>query len=282
MELGFGGEIFKIFILVLLTVWITPKCLRGAETLLRESGFVMENYRGSQVVAGIGIAFLPVLLPVSAAAMLLFPAHNRVYEDHLFLAFVMGFAGLLDDMIGNKSIKGLRRHLMSFLKGRFTTGFFKAFAGLCGSFIVSIHFSRGLPDFLLNFFIIALFTNALNLMDLRPGRCGKVFLAVGGLCFLLNLTNASAYVTLLILLTAAGIYLGQDLGEWYMLGDTGSNILGITLGYFCALSLGFTGRLVAFVVLLLLNVAAEKISISKVISRSPVLNYLDNLGRISD
>lgn len=271
-----------MLLLVLLTVWITPSCLRGAETLLRESGFVMENYRGSKVVAGVGIAFLPVLLLVSAAAMLLFPEYNGVYADHLFLTFVMGFAGLLDDMIGNKSIKGLRRHIMSFLKGRLTTGFFKAFAGLCGSFIVSLRLSKGMLDFLLNFFIIALFTNALNLMDLRPGRCGKVFLTGGGMLFLLHIRNAPVYTTLLILLTAAGIYLGRDLGELYMLGDTGSNILGITLGYFCTLSFGLAGRLTIVGILLLLNLAAEKISISKVISRSRLLNYLDHLGRSSD
>ena len=100
--------------------------------------------------------------------------------------------------------------------------------------------------------------------------------------FLLHIRNAPVYTTLLILLTAAGIYLGRDLGELYMLGDTGSNILGITLGYFCTLSFGLAGRLTIVGILLLLNLAAEKISISKVISRSRLLNYLDHLGRSSD
>lgn len=274
-------ELVKIVLLLAGTLLLTPKCIRTIEQLLREAGCVLKNYRGCEVVSGMGILFIPILLMTSSSAMLLFPHYNRIYGDHLFLVFAMGFAGLLDDFIGNKAIKGLRKHILQFIKGRLTTGFFKAFTGFFVSLIAAFYMSSGLWDFLLSLCIMALFTNALNLMDLRPGRCVKVFLAIGILLILFNIKKVVGYVPLLIMMTSGGLYLKNDLKELCMLGDTGSNILGITLGYFCALSFGLRGKLIIFIVLLLLNLAAEKVSISKIISHNPILNYLDQLGRSS-
>ncbi len=274
-------ELIKVLLLFCAALLITPKCIRATEGLLREAGCTQKNYRGCEVVSEMGVLFIPILLILSSAGMLFFPAYNRIYSYHLLLVFIMGFAGLLDDLIGNKAIKGLRRHISQFFKGRLTTGFFKAFAGLFGSFIVSLQISSHISDFFLNICIMVLFTNALNLMDLRPGRCIKVFEVIGIVLILLNLRNIVLCIPLLILLTAAILYLRQDLKELCMLGDTGSNILGITLGYFCVLSFGFIGKLVIFIILLLLNLAAEKVSISKIISQNRILNYLDHLGRSS-
>jgi len=64
-----------------------------------------------------------------------------------------------------------------------------------------------------------------------------------------------------------------------MLGDTGANILGISLGYYSTLFLSFSGKLMLLVLLILLNIAAERLSISALINNSRILSYLDSLGR---
>jgi UDP-N-acetylmuramyl pentapeptide phosphotransferase/UDP-N-acetylglucosamine-1-phosphate transferase len=64
-----------------------------------------------------------------------------------------------------------------------------------------------------------------------------------------------------------------------MLGDTGANILGITLGYYSSLFLNFNSRLMLLVLLVFLNLISERISITELIDNNKVLSYLDSLGR---
>jgi UDP-N-acetylmuramyl pentapeptide phosphotransferase/UDP-N-acetylglucosamine-1-phosphate transferase len=71
-----------------------------------------------------------------------------------------------------------------------------------------------------------------------------------------------------------------DLGEHLMLGDAGANALGAALGLGALLTLGPQTRLIVAAVLLVLNVAADVFSFSKVIRRTPALNRLDQLGRL--
>jgi UDP-GlcNAc:undecaprenyl-phosphate GlcNAc-1-phosphate transferase len=74
--------------------------------------------------------------------------------------------------------------------------------------------------------------------------------------------------------------LPEDLGERLMLGDAGANALGAALGLGALLTLGPGARLIVTVVLLVLNVAADVISFSKVIRSTPALDRLDKLGRL--
>ena len=64
-----------------------------------------------------------------------------------------------------------------------------------------------------------------------------------------------------------------------MLGDAGANPLGGVIGLGLALSLGETWRLLAIGVLVLLNLASEKWSFSKLIERSAPLRAFDMWGR---
>jgi UDP-N-acetylmuramyl pentapeptide phosphotransferase/UDP-N-acetylglucosamine-1-phosphate transferase len=77
---------------------------------------------------------------------------------------------------------------------------------------------------------------------------------------------------------AAGL-LGDDLRERLMLGDTGANVLGAALGLAAVLELSSGPRWVVLAVLVALNVAAEVVSLSRVIDRTPPLRRLDRLGR---
>ena len=74
--------------------------------------------------------------------------------------------------------------------------------------------------------------------------------------------------------------LPADLGERLMLGDAGANALGAALGLGVLLTLGPGARLVVTAVLAALNVAADLVSFSGVIRRTPALDRLDRLGRL--
>ena len=69
---------------------------------------------------------------------------------------------------------------------------------------------------------------------------------------------------------AFGLF-GDDVRERLMLGDTGANVIGAVLGLAVVLGTSETTRLVVMIALVLLNVAAELVSFSKVIDRVPPL-----------
>lgn len=272
---------FKILIIILFTILISKKTIVLSIKLLRNTGCTLKNYRGFEVVFGMGIVFVPIVITSLALTMMLYNSVSLIYTPYLFAVCAIGFAGLLDDLIGNKNIKGFKNHIKSFIKGDLTTGFIKAFIGMISSIIISFGISKNIFDFVLNIFNIALFTNALNLMDLRPGRCIKVFLFLGFILLVTGLSEIFALLPLIIMLTASIIYINYDLKEICILGDTGSNILGITLGYFSSLAFDSTSKIIIFFALFTVNAIAEKFSITKLISNNRVLNYLDNLGRSS-
>jgi len=274
-------NIIQILLVILFSVIIAQHSIKLSLTLLKDAGCTLKNYRGNEVVFGTGIAFMPVLITSGALLFLFNSSIYDMYIVYLFAVCSMGFAALLDDLIGNKQIKGIKNHISSFFHGHLTTGFIKAFIGAVSALVISLAISISVLDLLLNILCIALFTNALNLMDLRPGRCIKVFLFVGLSIIIVNITDIAVLMPLVILLASVLIYMRYDLREICMLGDTGSNILGITLGYYSALAFDTAGKIIIVTVLLAVNAAAEKISISKLIANNRFLSFLDNLGRSS-
>ncbi len=63
-----------------------------------------------------------------------------------------------------------------------------------------------------------------------------------------------------------------------MMGDTGSNLLGGALGLAYLLRFpGLTPRVVLLAALLLIHVAAERLSLTALIERNPPLRWLDSL-----
>ncbi|OGO78810.1 MAG: hypothetical protein A2Y23_12615 [Clostridiales bacterium GWB2_37_7] len=265
--------------LLIFTVLIARKSITLSLKLLKEAGCVMENYRGNEVVFGMGIAFIPIIISSELLVFLMYSNQLYIHVFYLFAICAIGFAGLLDDLIGNRKIKGLKNHITSFFRGQLTTGFIKAFIGVTSSIIISIGISMNILDFTLNIFNMALFTNALNLMDLRPGRCIKIFLAIGMLILFVNLKDAIILLPLIIILVSSIVYMSYDLRELCMLGDTGSNIFGITLGYFSSVEFETTSKILIFLALITINFIAEKVSITEIISNNRIFNYLDSLGR---
>jgi len=126
--------------------------------------------------------------------------------------------------------------------------------------------------------LISLFTNLINLFDLRPGRASKVFLVLSVLLISTSLIKSYNYL-LFSILGIVIAYIPYDLKAKVMMGDTGSNVLGITLGIYCAITHSFTIKLIYLGILIILHIISEFYSFSKIISNNKFLSFLDNLGR---
>jgi hypothetical protein len=128
--------------------------------------------------------------------------------------------------------------------------------------------------------VLVLATNALNLLDLRPGRAIKVFVLIGaGLT--IGVRELRPLWTLGLFVGPALVAGAYDLREEAMLGDTGANLLGALAGLWLVIALGQTGQLVALALLLAATVYGELRSISELVSRVPLLRGLDSWGRPS-
>jgi hypothetical protein len=125
---------------------------------------------------------------------------------------------------------------------------------------------------ILNAGLVAGGANLLNLFDLRPGRAIKVAAASGALLGAAGQDDVAAP------LGAALALLPEDLGERAMLGDAGANALGAMLGASAA-GLSRPARVALLAGIAGLTAASEKVSFTKVIARTPALNWLDMLGR---
>jgi len=259
---------------------LTP-LIRGR---LADAGLVAENYRGARLPVPIGVAIVPAaliaLIPIMLLARLtsadVFPT-----DLSLVIAFVPGIAllGFVDDALSGPS-RGFRAHAATALKGGFSTGMLKALGTLGLALLVASALPGSDGEFLLAAAVLVLATNAFNLLDLRPGRSVKAFVLLG-LC----LTIATQITEPL---AALGLFIGPvlvcgfyDLREQAMLGDAGSNVIGAMAGVFIVLTLDTGEQVVAFILLLLINLYGEFRSISTVIEKTPGLRHLDSLGRPS-
>jgi Glycosyl transferase family 2 len=164
--------------------------------------------------------------------------------------------GLVDDLAGG-SERGFRQH---FGAAR-TTGVLKAVAIP----VLALAATRSVSGAAL----VSLSANGLNLVDTRPGRALKAFLA--GAALLPG--PARAYVPVAVMLAP------YDLREMTMLGDAGSNALGAVLGYGSVARLTARGRRFALAALVGLTILGETRSLGELIERTPVLRSLDRMGR---
>jgi UDP-N-acetylmuramyl pentapeptide phosphotransferase/UDP-N-acetylglucosamine-1-phosphate transferase len=195
----------------------------------------------------------------------------------MFGMISMFFAGILDDIVGNRDVSGLKGHFKSLLKGKLTTGGFKAIFGGFVGVVISIGVSSNIFDIIINTLIIALSTNLMNLLDLRPGRAIKVYLFLAILIFL----TIAGYPKglLLLIVPSVLVYFTHDLKAKAMMGDTGSNVLGISIGILVAMGYGLGVRVGWLVFLIFIHLLTEKYSLTKIIEQNKFLNFIDKLGR---
>lgn len=265
--------ISSFFISFILTIIALPMLVN----MLMESNVVYKNFKQDTIPISMGVLFIFVQIITLNLLNLIYDFQDN-YILVYFMGFIfMGFLGLFDDLTGDKNTKGLKGHIKSFLKGKLTTGFLKASFGFFIGLAVSSYISHSTFEFIVNGFIMGLFTNFINLFDLRPGRAGKVFIIIS-IIFALSSFYGSAY----ILISFLGIlipYMKLDLKAKVMMGDVGSNTLGFTLGYFAAINYNINVKIGILIFLIVMHLLAEKISFTKIIEKNKVLNYIDQLGR---
>lgn len=270
---------------------------------LTESGFLKlkKNYKGDVIPSSYGLLFLEstsllviflVFYGIKVELVMSFlssASFGKSYPPFVLVIFgipMMGLWGLYDDLYGREEVKGFRGHFKRLFKeGRLTTGGAKALLGggisLILGFIICASngcFNWGMV--LLNGGIIALTTNTLNLLDLRPGRAVKGFFLGIVLVFLANLSAPAFWLFffLIPLIASVFVYTRLDFKGEAMMGDVGSNILGVTLGISIAWQIPLYPKLVILLGLILFHIYCEFYSLSQLIEKNKVLHFLDRLG----
>jgi hypothetical protein len=245
------------------------------------------NHRGEPVTLLEG----PAVAAGAVAGALSAPGLSPRARAALVLAGAGAAAlGCYDDLAGSGSSRGFRGHLGALRRGELTTGAVKiagiGATGLAASVALGTAGGAGdrgpadsaalaAADLAVNAGLIAGGANLLNLFDLRPGRAIKVALGAGTLLAGSRTGRAAVAAPL----GAAAALLGEDLGERAMLGDGGANALGAMLGTAAAAALPRKARVATLAAIVGLTAASEVVSFTKVIAKTPALNYLDMLGR---
>lgn len=266
-----------------------PVLVRG----LFEAGFVRSNYAGREVPVPIGL-----LLPLAAFVALGVAApFDRLVDDEILggaglagaMLYIVGVCllGVIDDLLGTPAIegdlgrkdpRGIRGHAKAILSGGFSTGAVKAIGALgLAAFAIGL-IVPGEWEYLLAIALVVVTTNLFNLLDLRPGRAIKVF-AVLVIGLSIGAWTLEPLWTMGVFIGSLPVLAYYDLGEQGMLGDTGSNAIGAIAGLWMVLVLDTTAQAIALAVVFLITLYGEFRSISQLIDRTPVLRWLDQLGR---
>lgn len=267
-------KIITFLLIFIISIILSGIFIPLIENMLKELNCTRINYKGQNIPTGMGIAAIPVIVFVGTIMYLSWKDIRIIIV--ILSSALMALAGLLDDLIGQKEIKGFKGHIKELLHYHMTTGGLKAIIGFFTALFVSAIFSNTYLDMFTNAFLIALFTNMLNLMDLRPGRALKIF-SVFLVIFIIF-----ARENIWILLPIIGFvitYFPRDIKAYSMLGDTGSNLLGALVGTYSVFSFDFNIKLVVLLILILFHIIAEKYSITKFIENNSVLKFFDELGR---
>ncbi|QSZ26493.1 UDP-N-acetylmuramyl pentapeptide phosphotransferase [Aceticella autotrophica] len=243
--------------------------------ILDKSICLRENYKKDLVPACGGILFIPAIFLSFIVITTIGIKENNIYLFMISI-IIMSYIGLIDDLLGDRSVTGLKGHIRSMLHGKLTTGGLKAVMGFLVALYLSINISKNIINIIINTLIIALFTNFLNLLDLRPGRAGKVFIF---LSFVFLIIGNAHPIFLMIMLGIVIIYLPLDLKGKIMMGDAGSNVLGLTIGIASVIIFSFKIRIIILILLILIHTLTEKYSLTKIIEKNKLLNYIDMIGR---
>ncbi|MFZ5596607.1 MAG: hypothetical protein ACOY31_06300 [Bacillota bacterium] len=269
-------------VLFFLSGWLSCRLmLPGIVSIIKGAGFLRPNYRGSHIPAGLGLFLLPSCLMVLVVFFLFMPEYLRARSAvFMFALSFFTLLGLADDCWGNKRCRGMAGHLASLFKGNPTTGSIKALGGGAGALFIAMLISRNDVTPLtiaLHALTVALSVNAVNLFDLRPGRAAKFFLL---LAIPMIVIYQNRPETIFASLAAGSLlaYLPLDLGGEGMMGDAGSNSLGAVLGITAIMLFDNLSLSIFLFIILALNVLAERVSFTRVIASSRILDFIDRLG----
>jgi UDP-N-acetylmuramyl pentapeptide phosphotransferase/UDP-N-acetylglucosamine-1-phosphate transferase len=251
--------------------------------MIARAEFVRPNFKGEEIPLAAGVIFF--ISAVSATLPLFFFWPPGLKDTALLYLLAMAGAtllGLMDDFWGSREASGLMGHFKALVKGRLTTGAVKALGGGILALILAAQLYPGaIWRILDSSLIIALSINLINLFDLRPGRAGKIFIILYVILLPAALGGPEA-VPATMVLGALLAFLPADLKARAMMGDAGSNTLGIVIGLTAAIALEGYYRSGYLGALILMHIVTERYSLTRIIAGNFVLNFLDMLGREQD
>lgn len=257
--------------------------LPGLISLICRGGINKANYRGVYICSAAGGAFAIFIIIECTFIMLyayILPEQYPLMTDIFsVLAGTLSASlfGFVDDVIGDES-KGIKGHGKMLLKGRYTSGALKGLTAIFISLTIALSWRNGGAELILNMVLIFLFQNFINLMDLRPGRAVKAYAPFFLITALSGIRPAFLWVNSGVLIMLL-FYLRYELAEKCMMGDAGSNALGILLGMAAASSNSMIFKYIITGFLILIHIYSEYHSISSLIENVWILKFLDSLGR---
>ena len=270
---------FMTIMLFCVGVAVTLLSIPMISKMLENSGMIRENYRGDMIPVGLGLVFIPTLVINSIILIYsnIVPEKIIMIYMLLFASIAMSFVGIIDDSLGNRGVTGLMGHFKALFKGSLTTGAFKALLGGFVGLTLAVTLSKSIPNIIVATLVVALSTNMMNLFDLRPGRAIKAYVILAIIIFLASAKFNREVMMLIVPAVLAYFYF--DLRALTMMGDAGSNVLGVSIGVFIVSSFDLPVQLVSLVLLVAIHVLTEKFSLTKIIENNKFLNYVDKLGR---
>ena len=145
-------EVYKIsilsfFISMILSIIGTPFLLN----MLKENNCLCTNYKNEEIPSSMGLLFI-IVQTITLSLMNLFISEGlRHYVLIYLITFILiGLVGLLDDLVGDKNIKGFKGHIKSLLNGKLTTGGLKASVGFLAALIISLYISNTVIEIIIN------------------------------------------------------------------------------------------------------------------------------------
>lgn len=245
--------------------------------MLTGTGAVRKNFQGIDIPVSMGLSF-PVVVMMVFLIYDLLQWYDISYHLYILALMSVSFLGFIDDMLGQRDTLGFKGHFGALFRGRLTTGGLKALGGGLVALFTAFFVSDGWANIIINTLILALFTNMLNLLDLRPGRAVKGFIFFTVLIIIIAGGNLD-YVLLAPLAGAVLWYFRYDLSARVMMGDAGSNVLGFALGFLVVTELSFYARTGVLLFLIAMHIFTEKYSLTRIIENTAILRYIDNMGR---
>jgi UDP-N-acetylmuramyl pentapeptide phosphotransferase/UDP-N-acetylglucosamine-1-phosphate transferase len=155
---------------------------------------VKPNFAKKPILASYGLIQFPYIVAVGLALVSGFPLRSnpetqaQVIWLYLGVMAAMWVLGAVDDIWGTREVGGFKGHFKKLLfERKLTTGALKALGGgavaLAAGWLIHPH---DLLQAALAAMVIALATNTLNLLDLRPGRAVAVFFLGLGVTYILT------------------------------------------------------------------------------------------------
>ena len=261
---------FMTIMLFCIGIAITLLSIPMISKMLENSGMIRENYRGDMIPVGLGLVFIPSLVINSIILIYsnIVPEKIIMIYMLLFASIAMSFVGIIDDSLGNRGVTGLIGHFKALFKGSLTTGAFKALLGGFVGLTLAVTLSKSIPNIIVATLVVALSTNMMNL---------KAYVILAIIIFLASAKFNREVMMLIVPAVLAYFYF--DLRALTMMGDAGSNVLGVSIGVFIVSSFDLPVQLVSLVLLVAIHVLTEKFSLTKIIENNKFLNYVDKLGR---